>query len=161
MSWWTSMVSLFQKKRYYVKKMLSILLIDYLQICFMEGTCPQWSDWTENPCNCIEKEGVIKPLRKSTRTCEPSYHKTECPGTPLMYEKCDKKCCLAGWKMIDHKCYFSENKKLNFSESVDKCRSMAAKLVEPMSSEENQKLRDNFGQNTFWIGISDMLDQNS
>ena len=138
-------------------------LANILQICFMEGTCPQWSTWTDHGCACIEKEGVNKPLRKRTRTCEPSYHKTECLGTPLMYTKCDgMKCCPVGWKMINLKCYFSDgNEKLNFSDSVDKCKSMGAKLAEPMTLEENMNIYDNFEHRPFWIGISDLIKENS
>ena len=69
--------------------------------------------------------------------------------------------CPEGWKMFpssDSKCYKASTSadRLKFQDAIEKCKSLNAKLAEPMTEDENKNLATNFNANIrYWIGISD------
>ena len=72
--------------------------------------------------------------------------------------------CSNGWTLIGKTCYFVSDDKVDFSTAKDSCTDKDAKLVEPKSLEENEKIsalvKQKHGNDVrYFIGLTDMIEE--
>ena len=73
--------------------------------------------------------------------------------------------CLTNWTLIQGKCFYFSQDKMNFHDAVEHCSSLAGKLFEAKNDEASIKIGNEaqilFDDHVvdFWIGITDQKDQ--
>ena len=65
--------------------------------------------------------------------------------------------CQPGWDLINQKCYKFINKPVKYNAAHDMCRAIGGNLFEPRYETEEQLVSEFYDEQTFWIGVTDLL----